>query len=111
VNDLPTPTPVPDKGLALHLLKQRFPGTPLWFGPFTGHWWALEGDRFIEAASPEELGRLLDGLRALQPRTSDLPPARRPAGPETGAAAVPRPATRRGRRAAPPADATTAAAW
>jgi hypothetical protein len=57
-----------NQAMALHLLRRRFPGTPVWFGSFTRRWWALEGDRLIEAATAEELGRVLDGLRALRPR-------------------------------------------
>ncbi|RKS74982.1 hypothetical protein BZB76_3508 [Actinomadura pelletieri DSM 43383] len=41
-------------------LGRRFPGWTIWFGPFTGHWWALPprgrdlGD-FLEADTPQRL--------------------------------------------------------
>ncbi|GAA2085993.1 hypothetical protein [Actinomadura alba] len=49
--------------MALALLEQRFPAVPLWFGQATGHWWALAGDRLIEAHTPEHLGRELERFR------------------------------------------------
>lgn len=52
---------------ALQTLVRRFPGTPVWFGHATRHWWALAGDRLFEVDSAGELGMLLDSLQASQP--------------------------------------------
>lgn len=48
-----------DPVLATELLRRRF-RVPVWYGLATRRWWALWGDRFVEAGTPEELGRLLD---------------------------------------------------
>jgi hypothetical protein len=52
----------PEQALALQLLMLRFPDVPIWYGHATGHWWALIGDQGIEADTPEDLGRRIDGL-------------------------------------------------
>ncbi|GAB3989628.1 hypothetical protein GCM10029978_115250 [Actinoallomurus acanthiterrae] len=48
---------------AMMVLRRRFPGTLIWFGPYTKSWWALMpppvGWRLIEAADPEELTRAI----------------------------------------------------
>jgi len=44
-------------------IEERFPGAMVWHGSATGSWWAwLPGGRFgrfLEAASPEQLGAVL----------------------------------------------------
>jgi hypothetical protein len=87
-------------------LARRFPGCCVWLGEYTGSWWALAGDRLVEAPDPATLGRLLDELtrrqhvgryaraslqnraagrgappppRASRPAVHSRPPSRRPA--------------------------------
>jgi hypothetical protein len=55
----PTTAPPAVEPVTTRQVMERFPTTPVWFGPYTGNWWALAGDRLIEAPSPEELGELL----------------------------------------------------
>lgn len=57
----------PDQSQALQKLVRRFPGTPVWFGHATLHWWALANDRLFEVATAGELELLLDSLQAPQP--------------------------------------------
>ncbi|GAA2118758.1 hypothetical protein [Actinomadura alba] len=40
---------------ALAALRQRFAGIPIWFGQYTGHYWALLGDTFVEGYNPADL--------------------------------------------------------
>jgi hypothetical protein len=46
------------------ILRRRFPGTAIWFGPYTGSWWAMlrspAGWRLVEALDPEELTRAIN---------------------------------------------------
>lgn len=42
-------------------LERLFPGVIAWFGRCTGHWWAMLGDRLLEADSPRQLA---DEIRA-----------------------------------------------
>ncbi|MEV5747302.1 hypothetical protein AB0L00_05740 [Actinoallomurus sp. NPDC052308] len=48
---------------ALGVLRRRFPGMVIWYGPYTGSWWALVpppmGWRLVEALDPEELTRAI----------------------------------------------------
>ncbi|MCO6008754.1 hypothetical protein NE236_27645 [Actinoallomurus purpureus] len=45
------------------ILRRRFPGMVIWYGPYTGSWWALVpppvGWRLVEALDPEELTRAI----------------------------------------------------
>ncbi|WP_433466658.1 hypothetical protein [Spirillospora sp. CA-128828] len=43
-------------------LARRFPGCCVWLGEYTGSWWAMTGDRLVEAPDPATLGRLLHEL-------------------------------------------------
>lgn len=49
-----------DHSAEVEALSRRFPGWTVWFGSFTGHWWALPprhldiGD-FVEAETPRRL--------------------------------------------------------
>ncbi|URM98618.1 hypothetical protein LUW76_32105 [Actinomadura madurae] len=43
-------------------LARRFPGCCVWLGEYTGNWWAMTGDRLIEAPDPATLERLLYAL-------------------------------------------------
>ncbi|MGP4028020.1 hypothetical protein [Actinomadura sp. 3N407] len=49
-----------DHAAEVDALARRFPGWTIWFGAFTGHWWALPpkdrdvGD-FLEADTPQRL--------------------------------------------------------
>jgi hypothetical protein len=54
---LPVADPV---GVALDILRRRFPAVCLWFGTSTRHWWAVLNGHLIEARTPEELGRHID---------------------------------------------------
>lgn len=60
-------------------LARRFPGCCVWLGEYTGNWWAMTGDRLIEAPDPATLERLLYALarraharRYAAPRTARL---------------------------------------
>ncbi|RAY16820.1 hypothetical protein DPM19_01240 [Actinomadura craniellae] len=48
---------------AVRELRARFPAAVVWFGPFTGRWWAMvgtdHGPRLVEAITPAELGRAI----------------------------------------------------
>ncbi|SNR74939.1 hypothetical protein [Actinomadura mexicana] len=67
-----------DHAAEVDALGRRFPGWTIWFGLFTGHWWALPpkdrdvGD-FLEADTPQ---RLIARIEVV----SGAAPARRPAG-------------------------------
>lgn len=48
-------------------VARRFPGTSAWLGKHSGSWWAITRDRtgadhLVEAATPAELVRRLDGM-------------------------------------------------
>lgn len=55
-----------DEGIAeIAALKRRFPGWTVWFGLFTGHWWALppsgsDEEHFVEADSVLGLAARID---------------------------------------------------
>ena len=36
-------------------VKRWFPGVSAWLGEYTGKWWAVVGDRLLEADNPNEL--------------------------------------------------------
>ncbi|NVI89945.1 hypothetical protein [Actinomadura sp. BRA 177] len=42
-------------------LEYLFPGVIAWFGRHTGHWWAMLGDRLLEADTSRQLA---DRIRA-----------------------------------------------
>jgi hypothetical protein len=49
-----------DHAAEVEALSRRYPGWTVWFGPFTGHWWALPPRErrpagFVEAESPQRL--------------------------------------------------------
>ncbi|GAA1544043.1 hypothetical protein GCM10009678_28390 [Actinomadura kijaniata] len=49
-----------DHAAEVEALARRYPGWTIWFGLFTGHWWALpprdrDVGRFIEAPTPQRL--------------------------------------------------------
>jgi hypothetical protein len=67
------PLPHNEETDALGLLTARFPDVPIWFGNATRHWWALEGDRLIEAVTPEELELVLACLHPWQPHPDARP--------------------------------------
>jgi hypothetical protein len=61
-----------DPEATLAQLSQHFPGIRIWFGDFTGHYWALVRDRLghdrlIEATSPTDLSLRLGALLARPP--------------------------------------------
>ncbi|QFG22801.1 hypothetical protein [Actinomadura sp. WMMB 499] len=81
-------------------LAWRFPGVPAWFGEWTGAWWAVVGDRLLEAASPEILVEMIrTALAANRPSPPPAPPAR-PVPPRPAPVPRPRPAPRPVRRSA-----------
>lgn len=59
-----------DAPRALAELRRAFPGVMTWYGHYTDRWFALlgrgRGARLLEAASPADLGRMLNavGLRS-----------------------------------------------
>ncbi|MCQ0018608.1 hypothetical protein [Actinomadura madurae] len=56
-------------------LARRFPGCCVWLGEYTGNWWAMTGDRLIEAPDPATLERLLYALaRRAHARRYAAPP-------------------------------------
>ena len=58
-------------------LERLFPGVIAWFGRHTGHWWAMLGDRLLEAGSPRELADMIRGSFFVRPaRQVVVPPAR-----------------------------------
>lgn len=44
-----------DPDVLLAALQRQYPGVPSWRGEFTGTWWALLGDRLVEAPTAREL--------------------------------------------------------
>jgi hypothetical protein len=65
---LPVADPI---GVALDILRRRFPTVCLWFGTSTRHWWAVANGHLIEALTPEELGRHLDLANVGESRQGD----------------------------------------
>lgn len=59
--DGPPPRSGPDRpGIPADVaLRARHPKVCLWYGRFTGRWWAIIGDRLIEASSARELDALI----------------------------------------------------
>ncbi|RCV57270.1 hypothetical protein [Marinitenerispora sediminis] len=55
-------------------LQRHFPGVVVWYGVSTANWWAMTTDGLIEAASVEELSRIL--TRRAMPAMNAPPPAR-----------------------------------
>ncbi|MQY02960.1 hypothetical protein [Actinomadura macrotermitis] len=54
-----------DHAAEVEALGRRYRGWTIWFGPFTGHWWALpprERDigGFVEAATPQRLIAMIE---------------------------------------------------
>ncbi|SNS36899.1 hypothetical protein SAMN05443665_1003104 [Actinomadura meyerae] len=70
-----------DHAAEVDALGRRFPGWTIWFGPSTGHWWALPprdrdvGD-FVEADTPQRLIARIEVVMRPAPRR---PPDRGPA--------------------------------
>ncbi|MFB4310953.1 hypothetical protein [Actinomadura sp. GTD37] len=70
-----------DHAAEVDALGRRFPGWTIWFGLFTGHWWALPpkdrdvGD-LLEADTPQRLIARIEVVKRAAPRR---PPAQRPA--------------------------------
>ena len=48
------------RGPIVRMLRQQY-NVMAWYGPFTGHWWAIVGpvDRLVEAERPAELERAI----------------------------------------------------
>ncbi|WP_019634874.1 hypothetical protein [Actinomadura atramentaria] len=80
-------------------LRRRFPGWAVWYGPYTGHWWALPprgsaARGFVEAATPQHLIARIEGRPP-----ADRPPVPRAARhPERAPARPPSPQPRRDAR-------------
>jgi hypothetical protein len=70
-----------DHAAEVDALGRRFPGWTIWFGLFTGHWWALPpkdrdvGD-FLEADTPQ---RLIARIEVVKQGVPTRPPAGGPA--------------------------------
>lgn len=87
-------------------LQWRYPGWTVWFGPATGHWFALPprdrdiGD-FIEDASIQKLISVIEVIQHAPIRKDDpgLYPPLRPVTPGAGPPALPNP--QRGERDTP----------
>lgn len=62
-----------DHAAEVDALGRRFPGWTIWFGLFTGHWWALPpqdrdvGD-FLEADTPQRLIARIEVVKHTAPR-------------------------------------------
>ncbi|MBE1532609.1 hypothetical protein [Actinomadura algeriensis] len=67
-------------------LARRFPGVPSWHGEWTGSWWAMVGDRLLEAACPTTLADMIHTALA-----ATRPPPRPSGALSTPAPATPRP--------------------
>ena len=56
-----------DVTAAIIALQRRFPGSSVWFGQHTFHWWAVMPGAgwwvLLEAATPMELARRMDAVR------------------------------------------------
>jgi hypothetical protein len=67
-------------------LARLFPGWTVWFGPFTGTWWALpprgrDAGALVEAESPQRLiARIEVVLQHADPSTSTIDEGPRPYG-------------------------------
>jgi hypothetical protein len=51
-------------------LARCFPGVMVWFGECTRHFWAMVGDRLVEALTAEELAHKMTGMPAADRRES-----------------------------------------
>jgi hypothetical protein len=49
-------------------LQRRFPGVTVWFGEWTGHWFAMVNEGLLEAVYPGQLAELID--QTIQPPRS-----------------------------------------
>ncbi|GAA1892345.1 hypothetical protein GCM10009736_70720 [Actinomadura bangladeshensis] len=72
-----------DPDQAVTELGNRFPRATIWFGDFTGSYWALiraeDGARLIEGTTPADLSHQLDSVqpnpsRTHQPQSPSSPP-------------------------------------
>jgi hypothetical protein len=55
-------------------LRRRFPGVTVWFGEWTGHWFAMVNEGLLEALSPWQLAELIDQtIRPTWPSPSTRP--------------------------------------
>lgn len=87
-------------------LRCRFPRASVWWGEFTGSWWALTRDpsgrdRLVEARDPFELGRRLEMVRPARP-SRPVEPGRTPQPRSTEGGQSFRPAAPAGRSARRP---------
>ncbi|GAA2618595.1 hypothetical protein SMC26_05085 [Actinomadura fulvescens] len=53
-------------------VKRWFPGVSAWLGEYTGRWWALVGNRLIEAENPDQLRERIASVAS--PRWPSPPP-------------------------------------
>lgn len=62
-----------DHAAEVDALGRRFPGWTIWFGLFTGHWWALpprgsDAGDFLEAETPQRLIARIEVVEYAGPR-------------------------------------------
>ncbi|MGI5168152.1 hypothetical protein ACQEU3_27775 [Spirillospora sp. CA-253888] len=82
-----------DHAAEVEALARRYPGWTVWFGLFTGHWWALpprerDTGAFVEAETPQKLIARIEVIQHAGPRRAMHDDGRRPS-------PVPRPDERR----------------
>lgn len=75
--------PADDHAAEVEALSRRYTGWSIWYGLFTGHWWALPprdrdiGD-FVEAETPQKLIARIEVIEHTQLPESPRRDARRP---------------------------------
>jgi hypothetical protein len=61
-----------DSAVAVAMLRARFPGVPIWFGDFTGRYWAIVVGQLVEAATASDLRWILWILDSFAPARRGL---------------------------------------
>lgn len=61
-----------DHAAEVAALRRRYPSWTIWFGLFTGHWWALpprdsDVDEFVEAETPQWLIARIEVIQNAEP--------------------------------------------
>lgn len=51
-----------DPAAAVAMPRAHFPGVPIWFGNFTGRYWAIVVGQLVEAATASDLRWIFDSF-------------------------------------------------